>query len=106
MNELNFIVETAYGYIEDEDSRLNDFVGENEFDKAIYYALSKLKKLGIFEEIIDYLHEKTHISEEEAFEKGKKITKDTFKDYITCEGYIAFVREGKYRKGIGIMKNE
>ena len=106
MNELNFIVKTAYGYIEDEDRRLEDFVGENNFDHAMYYALSKLKKINNFIAIADYLQKMTNISVAEAYEKGRKVTKDTYKEYIICEGYIAFVKEGKYKKQIGIMKNE
>ena len=106
MNELDFIVKNAYGYIEDEDDRLNDFVGENDFDHAMYYALSKLKKINNFIAIADYLQKMTNISEAEAFKKGRKVTKDTYKEYIICEGYIAFVKEGKYKKQIGIMKNE
>ena len=107
MNELDFLVRTAYGYIEDEDRRLDDFVGENDFDHAMYYALSKLKKINNFIAIADYLQKMTNISVAEAYEKGRKVTKDTYKEYIICEGYIAFVKEGKYKKQhIGIMKNE
>ena len=107
MNELDFLVKTAYGYIEDEDDRLEDFVGENDFDHAMYYALSKLKKINNFIAIADYLQKMTNISEAEAFKKGRKVTRDTYKEYIICEGYIAFVKEGKYKKQhIGIMKNE
>ena len=106
MNELDFIVKTAYGYIEDEDGRLEDFVGENDFDRAMYYALSKLKKINNFIATANYLQKMTNISESEAFKKGMKVTRDTYKEYIICEGYIAFVKEGKYRKQVGIMKNE
>lgn len=106
MNELDFIVKTAYGYIACEDRRLVDFVGENDFDRAMYYALSKLKKINNFIAIADYLQKMTNISGTEAYEKGRKVTRDTYKEYIICEGYIAFVKEGKYKKQIGIMKNE
>ena len=106
MNELDFIVKTAYGYIACEDRRLEDFVGENDFDHAMYYALSKLKKINNFIAIAGYLQKMTNISQMEAYEKGRKVTRDTYKEYIICEGYIAFVKEGKYKKQIGIMKNE
>ena len=106
MNELDFIVKTAYGYIEEENDRLEDFVGEDDFDHAMYYALSKLKKINNFIAIADYLQKMTNISVAEAYEKGRKVTRDTYKEYIICEGYIAFVKEGKYKKQIGIMKNE
>lgn len=109
MNELYFIVKTAYRYIEEEDDRLGDFVGEDNFDRAMYYAMSEIKKLGNFEKIIEYFRKVTHISESEALEKGKsRGIRDNYcgKNYMTCEGYIAFIKEGKYRKHIGIMKNE
>lgn len=108
MNELDFIVKTAYGYIEDEDDRLEDFVGENDFDHAMYYAMSKIKKATNFENIIEYFHRVTHISESEALLKGKSrgIRENGVKNYMICEGYIAFIKEGKYRKHIGVMKNE
>lgn len=108
MNELDFIVKTAYGYIEDEDDRLNDFVGEDNFDRAMYYAIDKIKKYTRFEKIVEYFRSMTHISETEAFKKGRSRCKYSGTDeYITCEGYIAFIKEGKYRKQyIGVMKNE
>jgi hypothetical protein len=109
MNELDFIVKTAYGYIEDEDDRLEDFVGEDDFDHAMYYAMSKIKKATNFENIIEYFCRITHISKSEAFRKGRSrvYRVETGRDnYIICEGYIAFIKEGKYRKHIGVMKNE
>lgn len=110
MNELDFIVKTAYGYIEEEDDRLEDFVGEDDFDRAFYYAMEKEKHCTNFLSIIDYLYKLTHISKSEAFRKGRDrvFRGETDRDnYITCEGYIAFIKEGKYRKQyIGIMKNE
>ena len=108
MNELDFIVKTAYGYIEDEDDRLEDFVGENDFDRAMYYALSKIKKFDTFDSIIEYFSRETHISESEALRKGESrgVREQCGKNYMICEGYIAFIKEGKHRKQIGIMKNE
>lgn len=108
MNELDFIVKTAYGYIEEENDRLEDFVGEDDFDHAMYYAMSEIKKVGNFERIIEYFRRTTHISESEALMKGKSrgIREQCGKNYMTCEGYIAFIKEGKYRKQIGVMKNE
>lgn len=106
--ELDFIVKTAYGYIEDEDDRLEDFVGEDDFDHAMYYAMSKIKKFGNFERIIEYFRRVTHISESEALLRGKNrvARENCWENYMTCEGYIAFIKEGKYKKSIGIMKNE
>jgi hypothetical protein len=106
--ELDFIVKTAYGYIEDEDDRLEDFVGEDDFDHAMYYAMSKIKKATNFEKIIEYFCRTTHISKSEAFRKGKSrvFRKERGDNYLTCEGYIAFIKEGKYKKHIGVMKNE
>lgn len=107
MNELDYIVKIAYECIEDEDDRIDDFVGENEFDKAMYYALSKTKQLTNLEGIINYLRKMTHISESEAFRKGKsRNCRSSGDNYITCEGYMAFIQENKYRKSIGVMKNE
>lgn len=109
MNELDFIVKTAYRYIEDEDDLLEDFVGENEFDRAFFYALSKIKKLSDFERIIDYLQKQTHISETEALEKGKGLTSymdDRSINYRICIGYIAFIKESKYAKYNMVIKNE
>jgi len=108
MNELDFIVKTAYGYIEDEEDRLEEFVGEDDFDRAMYYAMSETKKATNFEKIIEYFCKMTHISVAEAYEKGRSrcTREEAGKNYLTCEGYIAFLKEGKYRKHIGIMKNE
>ena len=110
MNELDFLVKTAYGYIEDEDDRLEDFVGEDDFDRAMYYAMSKIKKATNFENIIEYFCKITHISKSEALRKGmsRVYRKEKGREnYITCEGYIGFIKEGKYKKQyIGIMKNE
>lgn len=107
--ELDFIVKTAYGYIEDEDDRLEDFVGEDDFDRAMYYAMSKIKKATNFENIIEYFRRTTHISKSEALSKGRsRCTREgAGRNYMTCEGYIAFIKEGKYKKQyIGVMKNE
>lgn len=107
MNELDYIVKVAYECLEDEDDIIYDFVGEDDFDKAMYYALSKIKKITNLEGIINYLRKITHISESEAFRKGRsRHCSSSGDNYITCEGYMAFIQEGKYRKHIGIMKNE
>lgn len=107
MNELEYIVEIAYECLEDDDDRTCDFVGEDDFDKAMYYALSKTKKITDLEGIINYMRKMTHISESEAFRKGRsRHCSGSGDNYITCEGYMAFIQEGKYRNNTGIMKNE